>query len=155
MVFSNDTWPEAYRGNRSLNSISYTSLPPMNYSITLYTSGSWISTGENAHAAAATSRRPSVCMYTIFINRLIRNLFSKRLCTRNNPFSVVKPVFLGPPQRGFRWLSRRSRRRRRRKKNKLQKIATDGYPHLSCTPPTGNAFELQCHNSLMTIFRTP
>lgn len=119
-MFSNDTWPEAYRGNGSLNSISYTSLPPMNYSI-MCTSGSRIS-GENAHAAATTSQRGHLSVYTIFINRLIGNLFSKRLCTRNNPFNVTKLVFLGPPQRGFRCL------RRKRKKNKLQKIATDGYP---------------------------
>jgi len=74
-----------------------------------------------------------ICLYNIFINRLIRNLFSERLCTRNKPFSVVKLVFLGPPQRGFRCFRRR--RRGRWKKNKLQKIATDGYPptHLPAT----------------------
>jgi len=128
-VFSNDTWPEAYCGNGSLNSISYTSLPPMNYSIMyIQVVFEYLSLQERTRtAAAATSQRGHLSVYTIFINRLIRNLFSKRLCTRNNPFSVTKLVFLGPPQRGFRCL--------RREKNKLQKIATDGYPptHLTAT----------------------
>lgn len=116
----------------------------MNYSI-MCTSGSRISlsTGENAHAAAATSQRGHLSVYTIFINRLIGNLFSKRLCTRNNPFNVTKLVFLGPPQRGFRCL------RRKRKKTNYRK----SLPMVTHLPTyNGYSFELLCHNSLMTIF---
>jgi len=94
--------------------------------------------------AAATSQRGHLSVYTIFINRLIRNLFRKRLCTRNNPFSVTKLVFLGPPQRGFRCL------RRKRKKQ----ITENRYRWLPTYPPNGYSFELLCHNSLMTIFYT-
>lgn len=130
-MFSNDTWPEAYRGNGSLNSISYTSLPPMNYSI-MCTSGSRISlsTGENGHAAAATSQRGHLSVYTIFINRLIGNLFSKRLCTRNNPFNVTQLVFLGPPQRGFRCL-RRKRKKKQITENRYRWLPT--YPPITAT----------------------